>query len=120
MLFYALCFVFILFEVFQIIWARRIRERAEAIERHYRLIETYGEEPDFVYDNLLFSIGTIDACYFAWAVIGLFSSQWFFFACLLLMTMVTPKNHTIKTGRLNNAISIILLFMVLASKYHWM
>lgn len=118
-LFYALCYVFIIFEGFQIIWAKKIRERVEAIERHYRLIEIYGDEPDFVYDKLLFSIATIDACYFAWAMIGIFSSQWIFFACLILMTIVTPKNHTIKIGVVNNVISIILLFMILASKYHW-
>ena len=127
-LFYCLTFPFIYFEVYSLVNAREIiyesKNARDTIEEIQRTGHGNGRNisPDYMRAYM------VDFFYMVWSVIGLLSSQWVFFVCLFLLTLISSLlrdrtlqeasvNDNVRFDRANSLFSIVLLVLIVCNKY---
>lgn len=64
--------------------------------------------------------GDLHLLYFLWVFVGLFSSQWFGFAAMLILSLILIPIKKIKAGRvIDSCIGIAILLFIIINKYHF-
>lgn len=129
--FYLFTFVFIAFEVYQFVNVREIIDDMERLMRIDEEIRRTGRLQGNDFTSRFVKVYMLDMLYVCWSCLGLLSSQWVFFACLFLLTLLSVKirkwtlkesgfSDAVKFDRSNSIFSIVLLAVIVGNKlFSW-
>jgi len=62
------------------------------------------------------TLDQLELCYGIWLLIGLFTSQWILFSCIIVLGII--KKNTITWIKYDAIISFILLALIVINKFH--
>src|ERR1044072_7212724 len=68
------------------------------------------------YKGMLMSI--LSTAYFVWSLIGVFTSQWILFICLLSLSAINFKVRSKMWNMVDAILSMIILLFIILNKYH--
>jgi hypothetical protein len=106
--------VFYFFSVLAILYEACVLVRAGDF---YSLKQEMAAKGSKNYNDIEKSFALMTSLYAIWAIVGLFSSQWYLFLLLLIVSLLPIKNS--KTGfKIDSAISLSILLLIVINKYH--
>lgn len=129
--FYLFAFVFIAFEVYQFVNVREILDDTEKMMKVDEEIRRTGRLQGNEFTTRFAKVYLLDMLYVCWSCLGLLSSQWVFFVCLFLLTLLSTEikkrtlkdigfSDAVKFDRSNSIFSIVLLAVIVGNKlFSW-
>ena len=123
--FYGLAAFFVYFELYAIVNAREIITESKYAQKVIEDVKRTGHGDGRDIDPNYMRAYMIDFFYMVWCAFGLLSSQWVFFACLFLLTLVTRSrtlseasiSDNVRFDRANSVVSIGLLVLLVGNKF---
>lgn len=106
-----LAVIFYIFVIPAVIYECFVLSDTQRILNAFTRIRNSDDVPE-----LLSYFSLLSLLYKAWIIVGWFSSQWYFFAAIFLMSLIT-KDKTWKY-QLDAALTLLLLFCIVVFKYH--
>lgn len=126
--FYVLAAFFVYFELYAIVNAREIITESKYAQKVIEDVKRTGHGDGRDIDPNYMRAYMIDFFYMVWSALGLLSSQWVFFVCLFLLTLVTSLmrsrilseasiSDNVRFDRANSVVSIGLLVLLVGNKF---